>query len=100
MGKCVCEDRARSYGGQLCLGRDRGGGRTLLEVGVKPTEDGNLMIPMKWAESRVGVRDLSSHQSPLGVREGAPRPSLPNLGLSVYKARSVEVVVVFELESV
>lgn len=41
MGMYVYEDRARSCGGQLCLGRDWGGGRTLLEVGVKPTKDGN-----------------------------------------------------------
>lgn len=56
---------------------------------------------MRWAGPGGGVRDLSSHQTPLGVQEGTLRPSpLPHLGLSVYKARSVEVVVVFGLESV
>lgn len=59
-----------------CVSGGRGGGRTLLEVGcVKPTEGGNLKIPVRWAETRVGVRDLSSHRTPLGVREGALRPS-------------------------
>lgn len=86
----------------MCLGAGGagGGGRTLLEVGcVKPTEGGNGKIPVRWAEPRVGVRDLSSRQTPPGVREGALRPSpSPHLGLSVYKARSVEVVV-FGLES-
>lgn len=58
------------------LGARGGGGRTLLEVGcVKPTEGGNGKIPVRWAEPRVGVRDLSSHQTPPGVREGALRPS-------------------------
>ena len=52
-----------------------GGGRTLREVGCGRPTEGRIEIPMRWAELKVGVRDLSSHQTPLGVREGALRHS-------------------------
>lgn len=54
-------------------------------------------VPVRWAGP--GGRICAPH-TPLGAR-GDLRPSLPpHLGLSVYKARSVEVVVVLGLESV